>query len=211
MRLSILLAACSLFISAQASANFITNGDFQTCNFDGWLLDADGPIAPADAGDFTIVNNNGDCAAQIGMTELGAFGGFINTLFNQVNLSSVANDTELTLSFDWVFSGSDLQEDEFSDLFVFSIVDEFGTPDEYFINFEDGRGTFTTLFNKTLDIFSLDFAMWAGVPEGNPYTSFLTIDNVSLTQSTAVPAPQTSVLLALGLGFVALRRAKHNK
>jgi len=206
MRLSILLAACSLLISAQASANFITNGDFQTCNFDGWGIDADGS---SDTSDFTIVNNNGDCAAQIGMANIDPVFGFANVLFTELDLSFVADGEFLNLNFDWMFEGADLQTDPASDD-IFSVVLNGDKFTEILFGFESGSGTFSMQLDNTFDAHSLEFILQPGFnPES--FSSFLTVDNVSLTQSTAVPAPQTSILLALGLGLVALRRVKHNK
>lgn len=206
MRLSILLAACSLFISAQASANFITNGDFQTCNFDGWGIDADGS---SDTSDFAIVNNNGDCAAQIGLQNIDPIVGIANVLFTDLDLSFVAAGEFLNLSFDWIFEGADLQTDPaFDD--IFSVVLNGSNFTEVLFGFESGSGTFSMQVDNSFEGHSLEFILQPGFnPES--FSSFLTIDNVSLTENVAVPAPQTSVLLALGLGFVALRRAKQNK
>lgn len=205
MNIKALVVSAVLFVSTQANANFITNGDFQTCNFNGWSLDTDGFGEPADTSDFSIVDNAGQCSAQLSTDNLFP-DGISNSLFTQLDLSGVADGVVLDLSFDWLFSGSDLQTDDFSD--AFSVVLNNGIDFELLLfGFESGSGTFTAQLDNSYDGFFLDFALMPGF-NLESFSSTFTIDNVSLVESTAVPAPQTSFLLAMGLGVIALRR-KH--
>jgi hypothetical protein len=205
MNIRALVVSAVLFVSTQANANFITNGDFQTCNFNGWSLDTDGFGEPADTSDFSIVDNAGQCSAQLSTDNLFP-DGISNSLFTQLDLSGVADGVVLDLSFDWLFSGSDLQTDDFSD--AFSVVLNNGIDFELLLfGFESGSGTFTAQLDNSYDGFFLDFALMPGF-NLESFSSTFTIDNVSLVESTAVPAPQTSFLLAMVLGVIALRR-KH--
>lgn len=205
MKLSALLVACSLLLSTQANANFITNGDFQTCNFNGWSLDTDGNGEPADTSDFSIINNAGQCSAQISTENLFP-DGFSNTLFTQLDLSSVTDGVTVDLSFDWIFDGDDLQTDAFSDAFSVVLNDGFNIEPLLF-GFQSGSGTFITQLDNSYDGYFLDFILEPGF-NAQSFSSTLTIDNVSLVESTAVFAPQTPFLLALGLGVIAFRRSK---
>jgi hypothetical protein len=208
MNIRALVFGAALLISAQANANFITNGDFQTCNFSGWSLDTDGFGEPADTSDFSIVDNAGQCSAMLGTDNLFP-DGISNSLFTQLDLSGVADGVVLDLSFDWLFSGSDLQTDDFSD--AFSVVLNNGVDFELLLfGFESGSGTFTAQLDNSYDGFFLDFALMPGF-NLESFSSTLTIDNVSLVESTDVSTPQTSILLAFGLGMIALRRSHTKK
>ncbi|GFD88276.1 hypothetical protein KUL152_05020 [Tenacibaculum sp. KUL152] len=205
MDIKALVAFAALFLSAQANANFITNGDFQTCDFSGWSLDSDGVGAPADTSDFAIVDNAGQCSAQLSTNNL-IPDGISNSLFTQLNLSGVANGKKLDLSFDWLFSGFDLQSDDFSDAF-FVLLNNGIDVETLLFGYEGGSGTFSTQIDSTYDGYYLEFMLEPGY-NIESFSSTFTFDNVSLTKSADVPAPQTSLLLALGLGVVAFRR-KH--
>lgn len=203
MDIKALVAFAALFLSAQANANFITNGDFQTCDFSAWSLDSDGFGAPADTSDFAIVDNAGQCSAQLSTNNL-IPDGISNSLFTQLNLSGVANGTKLDLSFDWLFSGFDLQSDDFSDAF-FVLLNNGIDVETLLFGYEGGSGTFSTQIDSTYDGYYLEFMLAPGY-NIESFSSTFTFDNVSLTESADVPAPQTSLLLALGLGVLALRR-----
>ncbi|WP_218354683.1 hypothetical protein [Alteromonas lipotrueiana] len=203
MKFTSIIAATLLVMSTQTSANLISNGDFQTCDFTHWGLDTDGFGEPADASGFTIIDEAGQCAAQVS-TGSPFSTQFANTLFTDLDLSSVSPDALLDLQFDWTFSGFDLQTDEFSD--AFSVVLNNGvTLEELLFVFEDGSGTFSTQLDASYDGFSLDFALLPGF-NVESYASTFTLDNVSLTERVEVTAPHTSLLLAFGLCAVALRR-----
>lgn len=208
MKLRALLVACSLLLSAQANANFIANGDFQTCNFNGWSLDTDGNGEPVVTSDFSIINSAGQCSAQISTDNLFP-DGFSNTLFTQLDLSSVSDGVIVELSFDWIFDGDDLQTDVLSDAFSVVLNDGFNIESILF-GFQSGSGTFVTQLDNSYDGYFLDFALEPGF-NAQSFSSTFTIDNVSLVESTAVSAPHTQFLLAIGLGVIAFRRSKHVK
>jgi hypothetical protein len=192
----------------RANASLITNGDFQTCSFDGWSLDTDVLGEPADTSDFSIINNAGQCSAQITVENL-TFDNFNNSLITKLNLSDVANGVSLDLSFDWIFSGFDLQTDIESDLF--SVVLNDGIDIEpLFSVFENGSGTFTTQINNSYDGFFLEFVLEPGFNTESFASTFI-IDNVALTEEVDVPAPHTSLLMAMGLAIIGIRRKHQDK
>lgn len=208
MKFTPIIAATLLVTSTQASANLISNGDFQTCDFSHWGLDTDGFGEPADTSDFTIINDAGQCSAQVS-TGIPFSAEFANTLFTDLDLSSVSPDAILDLQFDWAFSGFDLQTDELSD--AFSVVLNNGIVfEELLFTFEDGGGTFSTQLDASYDGFSLDFALLPGF-NMESYSSTFTLDNVSLTERVEVSAPHTSLLLAFGMCAIALRRKSHQQ
>ncbi|QPG06180.1 hypothetical protein IT774_02900 [Salinimonas marina] len=203
MKFTFIIAATLLVMSTPTSANLISNGDFQTCDFTHWGLDTDGFGEPADTSNFTIIDEAGQCSAQVSTGNPFATE-FANTLFTNLDLSSVSPDAILDLQFDWTFSGFDLQTDEFSD--AFSVVLNNGMDlEELLFVFEDGSGTFFTQLDASYDGFSLDFALLPGF-NAESYASIFTLDNVALTERVEVTAPHTSLLIAFGLCAVALRR-----
>ena len=208
MKFTPIIAATLLVVSTQTSANLITNGDFQTCDFSHWGLDTDGTGEPADTNAFTIINDAGQCSAQIATDGLFPEG-FANTLFTDLDLSSVSPDAILDLQFDWAFSGFDIQTDNFSDYFTVGLNTGMDFETLLFVD-ENGSGTFSTQLDTRYNGASLDFAL---LPGFNPqsFSSTFTIDNVSLTERVEVSAPHTSLLLAFGMCAIALRRKFHQQ
>ena len=205
----ILVSAVFLF-SGFANASLIANGDFQTCDFTNWEFDTDGFGPPADTSDFSINDVGGECSAEIGMSNLLDLAladpaqGFANTLFTTLDFSGAASGALFELSFDWAFSGLDLQTDFFSDLFSVSLNDGFGGIEVLFETFEDGSGTFTTVLDSSYDGWFLDFQLQSGF-NFESFSSVLSLDNISL-ESVSVPTPHTSAILLLGLAALVLRR-----
>lgn len=203
-----LLFICAQVMCTRANASLISNGDFQTCSFDGWSLDTDLLGEPADTRDFSIINNAGQCSAQITL-ENSMLVNFNNSLITQLDLSDVANGVSLDLSFDWVFSGFDLQTDIESDLFSVILNDGIDIKTLFSV-FENGSGTFTTQINNSYDGFFLEFVLEPGFnPES--FASTFIIDNVALTEEVDVPAPHTSLLMAMGLAIIGIRRKHQDK
>jgi len=84
-----LVFICAQVMCTRANASLITNGDFQTCSFDGWSLDTDAFGEPANTSDFSIINNAGQCSAQVSV-ENSLSVNFNNSLITQLDLSDVA-------------------------------------------------------------------------------------------------------------------------
>lgn len=206
MKFTSVIAALLLAFSTQTSASFISNGDFQTCDFSGWGLDTDGFGEPADTSDFSMINNAGQCSAQISLDNP-VFDA--NTLFTVLDLSSASPDAIFDLQFDWAFAGFDLQTDELSDIFIVSLNNGV-IFQELLRGFENGSGTFSTQLDSSVDGYSLNFMLMPGFNFESSFASTLTIDNVSVVERVEVSAPQTAILFALGVGAVALRR-KHRQ
>ncbi|WP_152561556.1 MULTISPECIES: PEP-CTERM sorting domain-containing protein [unclassified Alteromonas] len=192
----------------RANASLIPNGDFQTCSFDGWSLDTDLLGEPDDTSDFSIINNAGQCSAQITL-ENSMLVNFNNSLITQLDLSDVANGVSLDLSFDWIFSGLDLQTDIESDLFSVYLNDGIDI-EPLFSVFENGSGTFTTQIDNSYDGFFLEFVLQPGFNTESFASTFI-IDNVALTEEVDVPAPHTSLLMAMGLAIIGIRRKHQDK
>ena len=203
MKFTPIIAAILLVMSTQTSANLISNGDFQTCDFTDWGLDTDGFGEPADTSNFTIIDEAGQCSAQVSTGNPFATE-FANTLFTDLDFSSISPDAILDLQFDWAFSGFDLQTDGLSDAFRVVLNNGIVFKELLFV-FEDGSGTFSTQLDASYNDFSLDFALEPGF-NMESYASTFTLDNVSLTERVEVTAPHTSLLLAFGMCAVALRR-----
>ncbi|WP_018984152.1 hypothetical protein [Salinimonas chungwhensis] len=199
--------------NAEAS---IVNGDFATCDFSGWQQDTDGLGAPGNTADFTIANDAGNCSANImvdDMTTSTAF--YANTLFTGLDLSASEND--LTLSFDWTFSGTD-GDAQAGDYFSVYLSDGSGAPFNaqgmpgYLIDpvSSYGSDSFTAVLDSslyTMSNWTLEFQLFdAFSPTDEPLMSVLNIDNVQLTaQAVAVSAPATGILASL-CTLAALRR-----
>ena len=215
----ILILLCVL-IASGAHANLLTNGGFQSCNFSGWETYTDGSTNTVRDGDFNIINNAGDCQAEINIDlDNGTSAVFANTLSTELDLSVAAN-SQLWLSFDWNFAGSD-DGSEFADLFFVNFIDDLGiiTGADGNPGFlidptsEYGSGTFSMKLDSSFNNQSgwfLDFNLEAGYSPDS-YSSTLLIDNVVLNAvPTDVPAPPMTALLLLGSAALFTRRVQSN-
>lgn len=216
-----ILTLLSLLFAFGANATLLTNGAFQSCNYNGWDTYTDGVTNAVRDGDFNIINNAGDCQAEINIdVNNGATAVFANTLSTELDLS-VAAGSQLWLSFDWDFSGFDDASD-LADLFFVNFIDDSGN-----ITGADGTlgflieptslysaGTFSVMLDSSFHNqtgWFLDFNLEAGYTPDS-YSSTLLIDNVTLTGiPTEVPAPPMSALLLLSTAALFSRRAQSNR
>lgn len=210
-----------LLLASGAHANLLTNGGFQSCNFSGWETYTDGPINTVRDGDFNIINNAGDCQAEINIDlNNGATASFANTLSTALNLSAAAN-TQLWLSFDWDFAGFDDGSD-LADVFFVNFTDNGGnmtgadgTPG-FLIDPTStyGSGSYSMMLDSSFNNQSgwfLDFNLEGGF-NLDSFSSTLLIDNVTLLAiPTDVPAPPMTALLLLGTAALFSRRKQSNR
>lgn len=216
----ILTLLCLLFASG-AHANLIANGGFESCNFNSWDTYTDGANNTVPAGDFNIINNAGDCQAEINIDfNNGASAFAANTLSTELNLSATT-DTQLWLSFDWDFAGWD-DETINADWFFVNFIDDLGnmtgadgTPG-FLIDPTStyGSGTYSMMldssFNNQSGLF-LDFTLEGGI-NFDSFSSTLLIDNVTLLAiPTDVPAPPMTALLLFGTAALFSRRKQSNR
>lgn len=215
--------ALTCFITSQATATAIINGDFATCDYTGWQTDTDGGLSAAN--DFTIVGSSPNCAASINVDYQNTEAFIANTLYQQLDFSA-ASDSTFLLTFDLMVESelTSLDQDFIADYFIVGLFDGLG-------DYYDHTGTLGFLVADTavngsnslslsfnLDNWfvnqtgwSLDFQLILGA-DNNSFTDFggssLIVNNVSLSEvpSQAVAAPSTVSVFALGLLGLMLRR-----
>ena len=218
--------ALTCFITSQASANAIINGDFATCDFSGWQKDTDGFGDVSVLNDFTIVSSP-DCAASInvdyGDTNTEAY--FANTLYQELDFTA-ASDSTFLLTMDFMVESElgSVDPNFIADYFIVGLFDGIGSYYDHtgalgFLvadTYINGSESFSLSFN--LDNWfvnqtgwSLDFQLNLGADlfgDTDQAGSSLIINNVSLTEvpSQAVSAPGTVSVFALGLLGLMLRR-----
>lgn len=208
----------SLGLSGVSQAALITNGDFQTCDLSGWQRDTDGFGDPGATADFSIVNNVGQCAAQLRVDDgatASAF--FANSLFQELDLSAAADEI-LTLKFDWDFQGTD-GDPLFGDFFSVFLSDggvsplgADGLPGYLIAPVSDyGTGQFSMLLDASIYNIaglSLNFVLEDAIsPTQDILFSTLTIDNAMISvERTSVNAPATLSLSLLALALLARRK-----
>jgi hypothetical protein len=211
---------CLLFVSG-AQANLLTNGGFQSCNFSGWDTYTDGISNTLHDGDFNIINNAGDCQAEINIDlTTGASAEYANTLSSELDLSVAAN-SQLWLSFDWDFSGRD-DETIDADWFFVYLTDDFinMTGADGTLGFlieptnTHGTGTYSMKLDSSFNNQSgwfLDFTLEGGF-NADSFSSNLLIDNVTLIAiPTDVPAPPMTALILLSTAALYSRRTQSNR
>jgi len=214
------LTLLCLLLASGAHATLLTNGAFQNCNFNGWHTYTDGVMNTAPDGDFNILNNAGDCQAEINIDFLnGASAFFANTLSSELDLNAPAN-TQLWLSFDWDFAGFDDGTNS-GDIFFVNFIDDLGnmTGADGNLGFlidptsTYGSGSFSMMLDSSLNNQSgwfLDFTLEGGF-NLDSFSSTLLIDNVALTAiPTDVSAPPMTALLMLGAATLFSRRKQTN-
>jgi hypothetical protein len=205
-----------LLFSVNAYSGIISNGDFQSCDFQGWQKDTDSTGDPGATGDFDINNNAGNCSAVISVDLLdGATAFNANTLFTALDLTVASGD--LQLSFDWDFSGFD-DGSFLADSFFVSLSN--GTGSLFGANGEIGHlieatsiydsGSFSALLDPSSynqSNWTLDFTVQGGF-NLTSVSSKLNIDNVSLTPvAISVPEPSTLIMLFIAMtGLIGQQR-----
>lgn len=205
--LTLILLFVLQLLGTDANASLMISEAPTTCASQGWQLDTDGYGVPADTSDFHFSSTTGDCVVEIAMDNLYEeyldFGlGYANSIFTELNLSGLAAGEFAMLSFDWVFSGLDWQDD-FSDAFAVSLKN--GTESEALLIHDDyGSGSFSRALDSRYDGWFLDFSLMSGF---NPdsFSSNLGFSNVSLVTN---PVPEPG---ALALFLVAGLLMTHRK
>lgn len=208
----------SLGLSTFSQAALIANGDFQTCDLTGWQRDTDGNGDPGATTDFSVLNNAGQCAAQIRVDDGSSASAFwANSLFQELDLSAAVGDI-LTLSFDWDFAGTD-GDPWFGDYFSVFLSNVSGDPYGadgtlgYLLDpsSEYGTGQLSVmldarLYNQTG--WTLNFVLEDALsPTQDILFSTLNIDNASISvASSSVDAPATLSLSLLALLLFARRK-----
>ncbi|MBU3001959.1 hypothetical protein [Paraglaciecola arctica] len=216
-----ILTTMCLLIATNAQANLIANGGFQSCNFSGWDTYTDGTVNTEQNGDFNIINNAGECQAEINIDfNNGATAFEANTLSAALDLTATAN-SQLWLSFDWDFSGFD-NESVDADWFFVNFINDLGEmvgPDGELGFLIDptsayGAGTFSMMLDSSMNNqtgWFLDFNLEGGFT-ADSFSSTLLIDNITLTAIPHdVPAPPLTALLLLSTAALFTRRAQSNR
>jgi len=182
IRSLLLVAAISLISVGSARAGFITNGGFETGDFTGWS----GPLT---TDTFTSIVgspvHSGSFAA-----EFGPVGGISTMSQTFTDGYAVFGDT-LTISL-WAQNNSSSGPSEFKVVLNgATLIDLVNPPAFGYTNFVF---TAPALTSNTLDIgFRQD-------------PSFMHLDDVSVTGSTATPVPPTAAFMLIGgIGIVAAR------
>jgi len=216
-----ILTLLCLLLASGAHGTLLSNGAFQSCNFSGWETYTDGVSNTTRDGDFNIINNAGECQAEINIDfNNGATAFSANTLSTELNLSAAA-DTQLWLSFDWDFAGFDDGSDS-ADWFFVNFINDLGemVGTDGSLGFvidptsTYGAGSFSMMLDSKVNNQSgwfLDFNLEGGF---NPdsFSSTLLIDNVTLLAiPTDVPAPPMTALLLLGTAALFSRRKPSNR
>lgn len=216
----LITVALVLLFNVNSYSSVINNGDFQSCDFQGWQKDTDSTGDPGATGDFSINDNAGDCSAVISVdVSDGATAFSANTLFTELDLTVVSGALEL--SFDWDFSGFD--DGSFSaDSFFVSLSN--GTGPLFNANGEHGHlieatsiydsGSFSALLDPSFynqSNWTLDFTVQGGF-NATSVSSKLSIDNVSLTSvATSVPEPSTLIMLFIAIAGLTSQQGFNGK
>lgn len=129
--------AALLTLSANASANLISNGDFSTCDFTGWNKDTDGFGDISYGNDFEIDSARGGCRAAINVDYFDPIGDpfgipvseawFANTLFQELDFTGNTDSTfELTISYEASAEGGYTEPSFIPDYFLIGLNDGAG-------------------------------------------------------------------------------------
>lgn len=127
----------SLVYSLNSLADIITNGDFASCDYSGWETRTDGGVGSPN--DFSIINNAGECSAQLQVDHMSPagdpFGSFVNDAF-------LANTLSQALDFTGAASSTWLLTIDYSVTSESSSSDPFFLPDNFFFAIHDNNGNY---------------------------------------------------------------------
>lgn len=215
MKTKLIIAIClgSLIWVGSATANLITNGDFETGDLTGWSKQRD--VKVVQIGD----------PGSIFTTDEGMDGNFAGLSFGNKKKGVLWQDfdvsglSKIEISFDWVFDFSDSTSKK--DVFATVLQDAADKPlsiisvEKLKTTGSNGNtgtglwyGTFTDIFDIT-GITTSDARLQFSLTDKNgALYSRAGIDNVVVNP---VPEPATVLLFGIGLaGLVAVRRRKQN-
>ena len=206
--LSVFLFSILMITTPFSYAAKVFNGDFQTGDFSYWFQDVDGFGPPIEGmNDFSMVEPvAGNYAARIEVDYRSIPGNlssfnldealFSNILYQQLDLNLTNPQDNLSLSFDWFFSGeTTAANDTFTvGLFHFggNYFDENGNPG-FLINTTDyGSGSFSATLDSS---YNNSLGWWLGFQLDvglDGFGSFITLDNIELSATPStneVPVP----------------------
>jgi len=221
--LTLCLASSNTFGAA------ITNGDFSSCDYSGWSKDTDGFGDVSTGNDFSMVNNAGDCSAEINIDHFSTPGDvfsspiddawFANSLSQELDLTAAVDSTfslEIDFSVDSEVDSSN--PDFFADYFLIGLSDG--------IDLFNGDGLLGSFYEADIDGFLnysltfeiansfvnqsgwfLDFQLLTTI---DGYGSSFILNSASLTEveSSEVPEPAALSLLSLGLLGMYIRKKR---
>lgn len=215
MNKSILVLAMLVFCS-KSYAGLISNGNFDTCNFNGWQTETD-LLQNGQSPDFLIGGKPSNCHAIVSVEQDGSYASQNNRLFQKFkninNVKTIQFDYWLTTDFINIVGQNSLNS---ADKFWIAITDGF--------NRYDARGNIssfliaptsittaqkltsystdiTNRFDTAIDWY-LEFFISIGTNDiGQPddMQSSLFIDNVKLTPTHTVNEPTSYALMLFGL------------
>jgi hypothetical protein len=210
--------AC-LVVSNIASADLITNGNFETCGFDNWttINEADGiarPVAPESP--FSILDDGTNCSASMFVDDGVTTDAIIAILISdELDLSADVGDT-FTLSFDYDFAGTD-GDPLFGDYVQFGFEDAsgflFDPSDILNVNVPEIAGYGSDTISMQIDNAYFNQPGWFlrfdlfDIENGG--FSSLTLDNISLIRTPAdINAPALGSLLFASMGGLFVRKRR---
>jgi len=207
------LVACFAMVIASLSfqvAGTLVNGDFESGNLSPWQQDNGMSFNDG----FSVIDNGSSQVAQIQALADDGANGF--TLFQDVS-ALINADSQLNLSFDWLFSGVD--SGEFFVVNLFNGTDYFAADGSFgslFLTETHGSGTVNMLLDFGLfpisTMWSLEFQLNTGFDFFDD-SALVQIDNVSLVSNVVSEPPfYLTYLLALGmLCYFRINKIKGNR
>lgn len=208
-----------LGIACPSNATLLTNGDFETGDFEGWTREGDVRIAHTDdlGGSFAEAQGMDGFYALLGLSETVG----TSTLSQNFEVSGISH---LEISFNWAFDYFDnsrsaddtflsfVRLDDGSSVYDITLID-LQTNGTGFWSPDGGMsyGTYTNVIDISPYVTGADTIMFSLIEEGDcgwftGTASFAGIDNVSITPT---PEPTTVMLFGIGvLGFGVVSRKK---
>ncbi|GAC13199.1 hypothetical protein [Aliiglaciecola lipolytica] len=233
IKMALLVLAIS---SMNAPAAIISNGDFSSCNYNGWQKDTDGFGDVSLGNDFAIKNDAGNCAAVINVDHFDVPGDsgsfaideafFANTLYQELDLSA---DLGSTLWLDIQFSVdsevTSANANFVADYFLIGLNDGLGNYYDhtgalgFLIGPSEINGAASQSVSFELDSsfanqngWFLDFQLNVGIDDfalADAYGSSFIIDNISLKDvNPNVDVNEPSGLWLCSLALLGLRRRR---
>jgi hypothetical protein len=201
------VAACLAF-APFASADLITNGDFETGDFTGWTVftTANGTVSGGAVTSFDTTGAGASLAAQFNVGDVNYTGnqegGGISQVFD------LASDGTVDFSADVATDSSTFNNVSGG---VYSLLVDGTTYDSYNsgpVNFDVYRDTLTASVGLTAGDHTLEILITRPYVayEGGTPTQY--VDNVTAAEEASTPEPATLAMLGLGLSAIGLLRKR---